>query len=86
MEAVLDQALEYDFAEPNVYTDAAERLLEVYRDTGDAVEACAAMEGVIARQPDQAVFFQFYGYNTTRITVDQACPLNPPTEGDSPQL
>ena len=86
MEAILDQALGYDFVEPNVYTDAAERLLEVYRDTGDIVEACAAMEDVVAQQPDQAVFFQFYGYNTTRITVDQVCPLDPPTEGDSPQL
>ena len=86
METVLDQTLEYDFVEPNVYIDAAERLLEVYRDTGDAVEACAAMEDLIAQQPDQAVFFQFYGYNTTRITVDQVCPLDPPSEGDSPQL
>lgn len=86
MEAILDQALGYDFVEPNIYTDAAEHLLEVYRDTGDVVDACAAMEDVVAQQPDQAVFFQFYGYNTTRITVDQACPLDPPTEDDSPQL
>jgi hypothetical protein len=86
METVLDQTLEYNFVEPNVYIDAAERLLEVYRDTEDVFEACAAMEDVVAQQPDQAVFFQFYGYNTTRITVDQVCPLDPPSEGDSPQL
>lgn len=86
MGAVLDQVRGYDFVEPNVYTEAAERLLEVYRDTGDAVDACTAMEDVVAQQPDQAVFFQYYGYNTTRITVDQICPLDPPSEGDSPQL
>jgi hypothetical protein len=86
MEAVLEQVRGYDFVEPNVYTEAAERLLEVYRDTGDAVEACAAMEDVVAQQPDEAVFFQYYGYNTARITVDQICPLDPPTEDDAPLL
>ncbi len=86
MEAVLERAREHDFMEPNVYTDAAERLLEVYRDTGDVVEACTAMEDLVAQQPDEAVFFQWYGYNTTRMTLDQVCPLDPPADGDSPQL
>ncbi|MFW6135705.1 MAG: tetratricopeptide repeat protein [Chloroflexota bacterium] len=86
MQAVLDQVQGYDFVEPNVYTEAAERLLQVYRDTGDALEACRALEAVVAQQPDEALFFQWYGYNTTRITVDQICPLDPPTEGESPQL
>ncbi len=86
MEAVLNEVQGIDFVEPNVYTEAAERLLDVYRDTGDVVEACAAMEDVVAQQPDQAVFFQWYGYNTARVTVDQICPLDPPTAGDSPQL
>ncbi|MFO7743068.1 MAG: hypothetical protein R6X31_12215 [Anaerolineae bacterium] len=86
MEAVLNQIRGYDFLEPNVYTEAAGRLLDVYRDTGDVVEACAAMEDLVAQQPDEAVFFQWYGYNTARITVDQICPLDPPAEGDSPQL
>jgi hypothetical protein len=86
MEAVLDQVRSYDFMEPNVYTEAAERLLEAYGETGDVVEACAAMESVLAQRPDEAVFFQWYGYNTARITVDQVCPLDAPTEGESPQL
>ncbi|MFW6136211.1 MAG: tetratricopeptide repeat protein [Chloroflexota bacterium] len=86
MEAVLNHVQGVDFVEPNVYTEAAEHLLDVYREAGDVVEACAAMEDVVAQRPDQAVFFQWYGYNTARITVDQICPLDPPTEGEAPQL
>lgn len=86
MGAVLEQVQGYDFVEPNIYTEAAEQLFEVYADTGDTVEACAAMEEVVARQPDEAAFFQWYGYNTTRMTVDQICPLDPPAEGESPEL
>ena len=86
MEAVLDQALSHGFVEPNIYTEAAERLLDVYRETADPVQACSAMQDVVAERPDEAVFFQRYGYNTERITVDQICPLTPPTEDESPQL
>jgi hypothetical protein len=86
MEAVLAQALEHDFAGPNIYTKAARRLIGVYQETGDVVQACAAMEDVVAQRSDEAVFFQWYGYNTARLTVDQICPLDGPTEGDSPQL
>jgi hypothetical protein len=86
MEAVLEQARSHDHVEPNVYTEAAERLMGVYGETGDVVEACAAMEEVVAQRPDEAVFFQWYGYNTARMTVDQVCPLDAPVEGESPQL
>ncbi|MFW6115824.1 MAG: tetratricopeptide repeat protein, partial [Chloroflexota bacterium] len=86
MEALLDQVLGYDFMEPNVYTEAAERLIATFRDTGDVLEACIAMEAVVAQQPDDAIFFQWYGYNTTRIIVDQVCPLDGPTDDESPQL
>jgi hypothetical protein len=86
MEAVLAQAQGHDFAAPNVYTEAAEQLIEIYRETGDTAEACSAMEDVVAQQPEEAIFFQWYGYNTARITVDQICPLDESTEGESPQL
>jgi hypothetical protein len=86
MEATLDQVRHHDFMEPNVYTEAAERLLEVYSETGDAVEACSAMEDLVAQQPEEAIFFQWYGYGTERITVDQVCPLDAPEEGEQPQL
>jgi hypothetical protein len=86
MEAMLDQARSHDFVQPNIYTEAAERLLQVYGDTGDVVAACSAMEDVVAAQPDEAVFFQWYGYGTTRMTVDRVCPLDPPVEGESPEL
>lgn len=86
MEALLDQVRGYDFVEPNIYTEAAERLIEVYRDTGDVLKACVAVEAVVAQRLDEAVFFQWYGYNTTRISVDQICPLDAPPDGDSPQL
>lgn len=86
MEAMLEQARRYDFVEPTIYTQAAERLLQVYRETGDVVEACSAMEDVVAQRPDEAVFFQWYGYGTTRLTLDGVCPLDTPSEGESPLL
>ena len=86
MEAVLAQAREHVFFQPNIYTEAAQRLIGAYQESGDVVRACAAMEDVVAQRPDEAVFFQWYGYNTARLTVDQICPLDEPTEGDSPQL
>lgn len=86
MEPLLDQLLGYDFVEPNVYIEAAERLIDAYRDSGDIVEACVAMQTVVAERPEEAAFFQWYGYNTTRITVEQICPLDGPTGDESPQL
>ncbi len=86
MESVLDLVRGHDVAGSNVYTAAAERLLEVYGETGDTVVACQAMEEVVAQRPDEAVFFQWYGYNTTRLTVDQICPLDAPTAGSSTEL
>ena len=86
MEAVLERVRGYDFMAPNLYTEAAERLIEAYSESGDAVAACAAMEELVARRPDEALFFQWYGYNTARITVDQICPLDAPPAGESPQL
>jgi len=86
MEAVLAQARAHDFVVPNIYTEAAQRLIGVYEETGDVVAACAAMEDVVAERPDEAVFFEWYGYNTARITVDQICPLDEPQDGESPDL
>lgn len=86
MEAALDQVRNYPFYQPNPYSEAAERLLAVYRGSGDVKAACAAMEEVITDQPEEAAFFQQYGYNTERLTVDQICPLDQPAEGESPQL
>ena len=86
MEAVLEEAQGHAFMEPNVYTEAAQTLIDVYEEMGDAEEACAAMEDVVAERPDEAVFLQWYGYNTARMSLDQVCPLDEPTEGDSPEL
>lgn len=86
MEETLNQARGYVFFEPNLYSEGAERLLDVYRDTRDVMAACAAVEEVLSGQPEKAVFFQRYGYNTERMTVDQVCPLNPAAGGESPQL
>jgi hypothetical protein len=86
MEAALDRVRKFAFYQPNPYSEAAERLLAVYRDTGDVEAACAAVEEVITAQAGEAVFFQQYGYNTERLTVDQVCPLDQPTAGESPQL
>ncbi len=86
MEAVLNRARKYAFYQPNPYSEAAERLLSAYQDTRDPVAACVAMEKVISAQPEGAVFFQEYGYNTERMTVDQVCPMNQPVEAESPQL
>lgn len=86
MEALLEQVQGHAFMAPNVYAEAAETLLDVYRETEDALEACAAMEDVVAARVEEAVFFQWYGYNTTRMTVDEVCPLDAPREGESPEL
>ena len=86
MEAALDRVRELPFYEPNPYSEAAERLLTVYRGTQDLTAACAAVEEVITAQPGEAVFFQQYGYNTERLTADQVCPLDQPAEAESPQL
>jgi len=86
MEGILAEARTHDFMKSNVYTEAAQRLIGVYQETGDVLTACSAMEDVVAVRPDKAVFFAWYGYNTARMTVDQVCPLDAPSEGDSPDL
>ena len=86
MESVLDQARDIPEVTDNVYLNAAERLLTVYRETGDAVSACRAMEAVIAEQAEPPVFFQWYGYGTERLTVDDICPLDAPSTGEVPEL
>lgn len=86
MEAVLAQARAHDFVVPNIYIEAAQRLIGVYEETGDVVASCAAMEDVVAERPEEAVFFEWYGYNTARMTVDQVCPFDDPQDGESPDL
>ena len=86
MEAVLARARDISDVTDNIYLDAAERLLTAYRETGDAISACAAMEAVVSEPSEPPVFFQWYGYGTERITVDQICPLDPPAAGATPRL
>jgi hypothetical protein len=86
MEAILDQARSIPDITDNVYLDAAERLLATYRETGDVVSACAAMEDVVSEPSDPPVFFQWYGYGTERLRLDRICPLDAPLPGESPQL
>ena len=86
MEAVLTQVRDIPTVTENVYLDAARTLLTSYRETGDATAACAAMEDVIAGQDDPPVFFQWYGYGTERMTLDEVCPLDAPVAGETPQL
>jgi len=86
MEDIFNQAKGYAFFAPNAYSEAADRLLEVYRNTEDVMAACVAVEDLIAQQTQKAAFFQQYGYNTERLMVDQICPMNTPAEGESPQL
>ena len=71
---------------PNVYSEAIRRVVDVYKETGDAPAACRALEAVAARQPDEAVFFQEYGYGTERMTLDQLCPLDAPPAQSEPEL
>jgi hypothetical protein len=61
-------------------------LLATYRETEDPVQACAAMEDVVAGRTDDAAFFNWYGYGTERLTLDQICPLDAPGDGETPQL
>ncbi len=86
MEGVLEQLRRHDFMAPNIYLEAADTLLAVYRETGDPLAACSALEDYVDARAEEAAFFQWYGYNTTRMTVDEVCPLNAPRDGESPQL
>jgi hypothetical protein len=86
MEDVLARTQIRSWIEPNVYLEAAEQLLSTYQQTEDPVQACAAMEDVVAGRAAEAVFFDWYGYGTERITVDDLCPLDAPDEGESPYL
>ena len=86
MEAVLTQVRSIPDVAENVYLEAAEMLMQSYRETEDANSACEAMEDVIAGQTEPPVFFQWYGYGTERMTVDEVCPLDAPVAGDTPQL
>lgn len=60
----------------NPYPDAAWHMLEVYEGTDDALAACLAAEEFIAARAQDATFFEWYGYGTERLTVDQICPLD----------
>lgn len=86
MEVVLERARSMPEVTENVYLDAAQALLDVYRETDDPVSACAAMEDLIVEQAEPPVFFQWYGYGTERLRVDQVCPLDASAEGETPQL
>lgn len=67
------------------YPDAAWHMLEVYEATDDPLAACLAVEDFIAARAEDAAFFEWYGYGTERLTVDQICPLDHTTE-EGPQL
>ncbi len=86
MAGVLEEVRAHEFVTDTLYVEAAQTLLDVYQETGDAVEACARMEDVVAADPDRGVFFQWYGYGTERMALDQICPLDEPREGESPQM
>ncbi|MGC9523404.1 MAG: FG-GAP repeat domain-containing protein, partial [Anaerolineae bacterium] len=86
MAEVLAEVRAHELVTDTIYLEAAQTLLDVYRETGDAVEACAQMEEVVAADPERGVFFQWYGYGTERMTLDQICPLDPPREGASPDM
>ncbi len=74
------------YSAPNdPYPDAAWRALEVYEATDDPLAACIAAEELIAARAADAVFFEWYGYGTERMTVDRICPLNQTTE-EGPSL
>ena len=70
----------------NPYPDAAWRLLETYRERGDPLRACQAMEAFVAERAADVPFFKYYGYATERITLDQLCPLDEPPETPGPEL
>ncbi len=79
MEDVYFWLMTRSFAAPNdPYPQAAWVLLETYQQTGDALQACQAMEDYVTDHVEDAVFFEWYGYNTERLTLDQICPLDAP--------
>ena len=63
-------------APDNPYPDAAWHLLEVYRQTGDVLVACQAMETFIVARAEDAEFFDWYGYGTERLPLDRLCLLD----------
>jgi hypothetical protein len=67
------------------YPDAVWHTLEIYEATGDPLAACLAAEEFIAARAEDAVFFEWYGYGTERLTVDRICPLDHAAE-EGPQL
>lgn len=60
----------------NPYAQAARDLWETFGRTGDVVAACMAVTQSARVNFEQAQFFQFYGYNTERLRLNQICPLN----------
>ncbi len=64
----------------NPYPEAAAYLLEAYEATGDALAACIAVEHFIGERMETAMFFEWYGYGTERLTIDRICPLDHTTE------
>lgn len=77
MTDVYGQLLARNYAMPNnPYPAAAERLLNIYRQTGDVLAACQAMEAVLVEHAGAAEFFDWYGYGTERLPQTQLCPLD----------
>lgn len=77
METLYNDLKSRPLAEPdNVYIDAAATLVETYRQTNDALAACLAAEATVAERAANAMFFEWYGYNTERINVGHICPLD----------
>lgn len=69
------------YSAPNdPYPDAVWRALEVYEATSDPLAVCIAAEEFIAARAEDALFFEWYGYGTERLTVDRICPLNQAAE------
>jgi hypothetical protein len=70
---------------PNPYTEAAQRLLQNYKQTGDALAACQAMEVAVSEHVKEASFYPWYGDHTERLSLDQICPLDK-TQKQGPEL
>lgn len=76
MRGLLDDIVtEYDELD-NPYAPAARILFQTYQDTRDPVAACQAMADRVQANPAQAEFFQWYGYATERIKIEDICPLS----------
>jgi hypothetical protein len=70
---------------PNPYTEAAQRLLQNYNQTGNALAACQAMAVAVSEHVKEASFYPWYGDHTERLSLDQICPLDK-TQKQGPEL